>query len=70
MAVYLDSVPFSGIIRNPPTWYTGPNYAMFNTMNFGHDISSMSSAAHEAFVAAPRASSSGSGFGTVFNIRP
>jgi len=53
---------FSGIIRNPPTWYTGPNYAMFNTMSFGHDISSMSSAAHEAFVAAPRASSSGSGF--------
>jgi uncharacterized membrane protein len=53
---------FSGIIKNPPTWYTGPNYGMFNTMNFGHDISSMSSAAHEAFVAAPRASSSGSGF--------
>lgn len=53
---------FSGIIRNPPTWYTGPNYGMFNTMSFGHSISSMSSAAHEAFVAAPRASSSGSGF--------
>src|SRR3954467_9543565 len=53
---------FSGIIKNPPTWYTGPNYGMFNTMSFGHDISSMSSAAHEAFVATPRASSSGSGF--------
>jgi uncharacterized membrane protein len=53
---------FSGIIRNPPTWYSGPNYGMFNTMSFGHSISSMSSAAHEAFVAAPRASSSGSGF--------
>jgi len=53
---------FSGIIRNPPTWYTGPNYSSFNTMMFAHDIGSMSSAAHEAFVAAPRASSSGSGF--------
>ena len=53
---------FSGIIRNPPTWYTGPNYSSFNTMMFAHDIGSMSSAAHEAFVAAHRASSSGSGF--------
>jgi uncharacterized membrane protein len=53
---------FSGIIRNPPTWYTGPNYSSFNTMMFAHDIGSMSRAAHEAFVAAPRASSSGSGF--------
>src|SRR4051812_26345732 len=53
---------FSGIIQNPPTWYTGPNYTAFNTMSFGHDISSMSTAAHEAFVTAPRASSSGSGF--------
>jgi uncharacterized membrane protein len=53
---------FSGIIRNPPTWYTGPNYSSFNTMMFAHDIGSMSSAAHDAFVAAPRASSSGSGF--------
>jgi uncharacterized membrane protein len=53
---------FSGIIRNPPTWYSGPNYSSFNTMMFAHDIGGMSSAAHEAFVAAPRASSSGSGF--------
>jgi len=53
---------FSGIIQNPPTWYTGPNYTAFNTMSFGHSLSSMSTAAHEAFVAAPRASSSGSGF--------
>jgi len=53
---------FSGIIQNPPTWYTGPNYTSFNTMSFGRDISSMSTAAHEAFVTAPRASSSGSGF--------
>jgi uncharacterized membrane protein len=53
---------FSGIIQTPPTWYTGPNYTTFNTMSFGHSISSMSTAAHEAFVTAPRASSSGSGF--------
>jgi uncharacterized membrane protein len=53
---------FSGIIQNPPTWYTGSNYTTFNTMSFGHSISSMSTAAHEAFVTAPRASSSGSGF--------
>jgi len=53
---------FAGIIQNPPTWYTGPAYTTFNTMSFGHDISSMSTAAHEAFVTAPRASSSGSGF--------
>jgi uncharacterized membrane protein len=53
---------FAGIIRNPPTWYTGPNYSTFNTMMFANDIGSMSSAAHEAFVAAPRASSGGSGF--------
>jgi uncharacterized membrane protein len=53
---------FSGIIQNPPTWYTGPSYTTFNTMSFGHDISTMSTAAHEAFITAPRASSSGSGF--------
>jgi uncharacterized membrane protein len=53
---------FAGIIRNAPTWYTGPNYSTFNTMMFANDIGSMSSAAHEAFVAAPRASSGGSGF--------
>jgi uncharacterized membrane protein len=53
---------FAGIIQNPPSWYTGPSYTTFNTMSFGHSLSSMSTAAHEAFVSAPRASSSGSGF--------
>jgi uncharacterized membrane protein len=53
---------FAGIIQSPPSWYTGPNYTTFNTMSFGHSISTMSTAAHEAFVSAPRASSSGSGF--------
>jgi uncharacterized membrane protein len=53
---------FSGIIQSPPTWYTGSNYTTFNTMSFGRDIGAMSTAANEAFVSAPRASSSGSGF--------
>lgn len=59
---------FAGIIQNPPTWYVpyggyGPGYPMFNPVLFTNSMGSMASTAHDVFVSAPRASSTGSGFG-------
>jgi uncharacterized membrane protein len=53
---------FSGILQQPPTWYSGPNYTTFNTYSFTRNLGAMASTAHSTFVSAPRASSSGSGF--------
>jgi len=59
---------FAGIMQTPPSWYVpyggyGPGYPMFNPILFTNNMGMMSSAAHDVFVSAPRASSTGSGFG-------
>src|SRR5258708_26375186 len=54
---------FGGMVQNPPTWYhSSDGFATFNTFYFINSISSMSQQATSAFVAAPRASSSSSGW--------
>jgi uncharacterized membrane protein YgcG len=54
---------FQGIIQSPPSWYTGTYPGgYFNPIFFTSSMSSLSSSTYEAFTAAPRASSSGSGF--------
>lgn len=58
---------FAGLITNPPTWYVGPGgYAYgpgFNPIFFSNSMHSMASDMHQVFVSAPRASSTGSGWG-------
>jgi uncharacterized membrane protein YgcG len=58
---------FAGIIKDPPSWYVAPGgYAPgmgFNPIFFSSSMHSMASDLHQVFVSAPRASSSGSGFG-------
>jgi len=56
---------FQGIVQNPPTWYVGPTPYVggFNPIFFAGAMHSMAMDAHQAFVAAPRASSTGSGWG-------
>ncbi|MFZ0794427.1 MAG: DUF2207 domain-containing protein [Candidatus Korobacteraceae bacterium] len=55
---------FEGIVQNPPTWYVGPTpYVGFNPIFFAGSMHAMATDAHQAFVTAPRASSTGSGFG-------
>ncbi|MGE5113516.1 MAG: DUF2207 domain-containing protein [Acidobacteriaceae bacterium] len=55
---------FQGIIQNPPTWYTGTYPGgYFNPIFFTSSMNSLTSSTYEAFTAAPRASSSGSGWG-------
>jgi len=54
---------FQGIVQDPPSWYVGPTpYTEFNTLYFVGAMHNMSSDAHQAFTAAPRASSTGSGW--------
>jgi uncharacterized membrane protein len=54
---------FAGIITQPPSWYAGPYQpGIWNPMFFTNDMHAMATTAHQAFVSAPRASSSGSGF--------
>jgi uncharacterized membrane protein len=54
---------FQGIVQNPPTWYVGPTpYVGFNPIFFAGTMHAMAMDAHQAFVAAPRASSTGSGW--------
>jgi uncharacterized membrane protein YgcG len=58
---------FDGIVKNPPTWYVGPGYGygmMFNPLLFSSSMHNMAGDMHQVFVSAPRASSSGSGFGS------
>ncbi|MDR3746906.1 MAG: DUF2207 domain-containing protein [Acidobacteriota bacterium] len=54
---------FQGILQNPPNWYVGqmPDMA-FNPILFAGSMHSMAMDANQAFVAAPRASSTGSGW--------
>ena len=55
---------FAGIVTNPPSWYVGPGYGPgFNAIYFASAMHGMSNDMHQVFVSAPRASSSGSGFG-------
>ena len=58
---------FAGIIQNPPSWYAAPagyGYATaFNPILFSSSMHGMAADMHQVFVSAPRASSSGSGFG-------
>jgi len=55
---------FQGIVQNAPTWYVGPTPYMggFNPIFFAGAMHNMAMDAHQAFVAAPRASSTGSGW--------
>ncbi len=53
---------FQGIVQNPPTWYAGPQPGYFNPIFFTHSMNLMTNSTYEAFTAAPRASSKGSGF--------
>ena len=57
---------FSGILKNPPSWYTAPGgvaYGMaFNPILFSSSMHGMATDMHQVFVSAPRASSTGSGF--------
>jgi hypothetical protein len=56
---------FAGIVKDPPQWYVGPGgvYPVFNPIFFSSSMNSMASDMHQVFVSAPRASSTGSGFG-------
>jgi uncharacterized membrane protein len=58
---------FAGIVQDPPTWYVGPGGyypgMMFNPILFSSSMNSMATDMHQVFVSAPRASSTGSGFG-------
>lgn len=58
---------FAGLITNPPTWYVGPGgypYGSgFNPVYFSNSMHSMATDMHQVFVSAPRASSTGSGWG-------
>ena len=57
---------FEGIVKDPPTWYVGPGYAygmMFNPLLFSSSMHGMATDMHQVFVSAPRASSTGSGWG-------
>jgi uncharacterized membrane protein YgcG len=57
---------FASIVINPPSWYAGPGGyygAGFNPIFFTNSMGSMSNNMQEVFVSAPRASSTGSGFG-------
>jgi uncharacterized membrane protein len=54
---------FAGIVKDPPTWYVSPNgYSGFNPIFFSSSMHSMATDMHQAFVSAPRASSTGSGW--------
>jgi uncharacterized membrane protein YgcG len=55
---------FVGIVKDPPGWYVGAGpYAGFNPIFFSSSMQSMSTSMSQVFVSAPRASSTGSGFG-------
>jgi uncharacterized membrane protein len=53
---------FEGIVQNPPAWYQGTSPGMFNSMYFVGSLGNMTQTATAAFVSAPRASSSSSGW--------
>jgi len=59
---------FAGLVKDPPSWYAAPagyGYGMaFNPILFSSSMHGMATDMHQVFVSAPRASSSGSGFGS------
>jgi hypothetical protein len=59
---------FNGIIKDPPSWYAAPGgYGqgmVFNSLLFSSSMNNMATDMHQVFVSAPRASSTGSGFGS------
>jgi uncharacterized membrane protein YgcG len=60
---------FAGIVKDPPTWYAGPGYGYgmgFNPILFSSSMHGMAADMHQVFVSAPRASSTGSGWGGGF----
>ena len=55
---------FAGIVKDPPSWYSSPNGMVgFNPLFFSSSMHSMANDMGQVFVSAPRASSTGSGFG-------
>jgi uncharacterized membrane protein len=56
---------FAGIVQDPPQWYVGPGGypGGFNPIFFSSSMHSMATSMNQVFVSAPRADSSGSGFG-------
>ncbi|HXY77927.1 MAG TPA: DUF2207 domain-containing protein [Candidatus Acidoferrales bacterium] len=55
---------FNGIVKDPPSWYGSPNgYVGFSPLFFSSSMNSMASDIFHVFTSAPRASSTGSGFG-------
>ncbi len=57
------AIAFAGIVTQPPSWYAGPyTPGLWNPMLFTTDMHTMASSAHQAMIAAPRASSTGSGW--------
>jgi Predicted membrane protein (DUF2207) len=58
---------FAGIIKDPPSWYVGPGYGYgmgFNPIFFSSSMHGMATDMHQVFVSSPRASSTGSGWGS------
>jgi uncharacterized membrane protein YgcG len=58
---------FAGIVKDPPTWYVGPGYGYgmgFNPIFFSSSMHGMATDMHQVFVSSPRASSTGSGWGS------
>jgi hypothetical protein len=59
---------FAGIVKNPPSWYVAPagyGYGMmFDPLLFSSSMHGMATDMHQVFVSAPRASSTGSGWGS------
>jgi uncharacterized membrane protein len=55
---------FAGLIKDPPNWYVGATpYSAFNPVFFASSMHGMAADMGQVFVSAPRANSSGSGFG-------
>ena len=55
---------FAGLLKDPPTWYASPyGIAGFNPIFFAASMQTMTTNMGQVFVSAPRASSTGSGFG-------
>jgi uncharacterized membrane protein len=59
---------FAGIVKDPPSWYVAPGGYLpgmgFNPILFSSSMHGMAADMHQVFVSAPRASSSGSGWGS------
>ena len=55
---------FAGIVKDPPAWYSSPNGMVgFNPIFFAGAMHGMAADMNQVFVSAPRASSTGSGWG-------